>query len=254
MWDEISGPEFCAQINDAFNEVVHWRHNIFQVPSGKQGTAFVTELARLYQTYADASTLECIASTVFQCLMLQKPHAKSKSKDHYISLDRRLSLWKSGNITALLREDRCIQGHIPSPVSTKQDMEKKARVFSRLMFEGKVNAALHYISRDVTGGILSLDDLIPINEANNPPSYQSTRSILMGKHPVGRSAHPDILLPPESDSTYDSVLFEQVTGEAIKQAAFHTRGAVGPSGVDVYLWRRLCSSFKRTSNDLYNAL
>ena len=110
MWGEISGPEFCAQINDA-NEVVHWRHNIFQVPSGKQGTAFVTELACLYQTYADASTLECIAlkvSTVFQCLMLQKPHAKSKSKDHSNSLERRLLLWKSGNITALLHEGRCI--------------------------------------------------------------------------------------------------------------------------------------------------
>jgi hypothetical protein len=56
----------------------------------------------------------------------------------------------------------------------------------------------------------------------------------MEKHPVGRS---DILLPPESDSTYDSVLFEQITGEAIKQAAFRTRGAAGPSGVDAYLWR-----------------
>jgi hypothetical protein len=151
------------------------------VPSGKQGTAFVIELARLYQTYADASTLEYIAlkaSTVFQCLMLQKPYAKSKSKDHSNSLDRRLSLWKSGNISALLCESRCIQGHIPFPASTKQDMEKKARVFSWLMFEGKVNAALRYISRDVKGGVLSLDDLIPINEANSLP-YQSTRSILM---------------------------------------------------------------------------
>ena len=97
---------------------------------------------------------------------------------------------------------------------------------------------------------------IPINEVNNLPSYQSTRSILMEKHLVGRSVHPDILLPPESDSTHDSVLFEQITGEAIKQAAFRTHGAAGPSGVDAYLilWWRLCSSFKRVSNDLCNAL
>ena len=248
MWGEISGPEFCAQINNA-NEVVHWRHNIFQVPSGKQGTAFVTELACLYQTYADASTLECIAlkvSTVFQCLMLQKPCMQKAN-----NLEQQLLLWKSGNITALLHEGRCIQGHIPSPVSTKQDMEKNARVFSRLMFKSKVIAALHYTSGDVKGGVLSLDDLIPINEANIQPSHQSTRSILMEKHPVGRSARPDILLSPESDSTHDLVLFEQITGEAIKQAVFRTRGAAGPSGVDAYLWRRLCSSFKRASNDLH---
>ena len=73
-WGELNGPKFCYQINEAFNEVVHWRHDIFQVPSGKQGTAFVTELARLYQAYADGSTIECIAlkaTTVCQCLLLQ---------------------------------------------------------------------------------------------------------------------------------------------------------------------------------------
>ena len=122
------------------------------------------------------------------------------------------------------------------------------------MFEGKVHAALRYISRDDKGGILSLDDRVPINGANNQPSYQTTRSILMDKHPAGRSAHSDILLPPEADSSHDSIIFEQITGEAIKQAAFRTRGAAVPSGVDAHLRRRLCSSFKRASNDLCSAL
>ena len=66
-----------------YDVVVHWRRSIFLVPSGKAGKAFVRELARLYQAYADASALECIAlkaCSIIQCLLLQKPHAKSKTK------------------------------------------------------------------------------------------------------------------------------------------------------------------------------
>ena len=77
---------------------------------------------------------------------------------------------------------------------------------------------------------------------------------LMEKDPMGRSVHPDILLPPGVDSSHDSILFDQITNEATKQAAFRMHGAAGPSGVDALLWRRLCSSFKSASNDLCNAL
>ena len=45
-----------------------------------------------------------------------------------------------------------------------------------------------------------------------------------------------------------------ITGESIRHAALHTQGSAGPSGVDAYAWRRLCSSFKNASNDLCNAL
>ena len=70
----------------------------------------------------------------------------------------------------------------------------------------------------------------------------------MEKHPAGRSAHSDTLLTPRGDSSHDSIIFEQITGEAIKQADFRTRGAAaGLSGVDAHLWWRLCSSFKRAS-------
>ena len=38
---------FCKLLVDAFEVVVHWRHNSFLVPSGKVGKDFVLELARL---------------------------------------------------------------------------------------------------------------------------------------------------------------------------------------------------------------
>ena len=56
------------------------------------------------------------------------------------------------------------------------------------------------------------------------------------------------------DPCHDPIIYEQITGETIRQAAIHTQGAAGPSGVDAYAWRRLCSSFKNASSDLCNAL
>ena len=59
----------------------------------------------------------------------------------------------------------------------------------------------------------------------------------------------------QADETcFDPIIFERITGESIKQAAMRTNGAAGPSGVDAYGWRRLCSSFKGASVDLCNAL
>ena len=100
-WNSGSGEIFCRKINTVYEEVVHWRRNLFQVPSGNAGKSFVSELARLYQAYADSSSLECIAmkaTTVFPILVLQKPSRTSKSKDHVKHLQRRIKLWLDGDI------------------------------------------------------------------------------------------------------------------------------------------------------------
>ena len=49
-------------------------------------------------------------------------------------------------------------------------------------------------------------------------------------------------------------IFDSITGESIRMAALHTHGAVGPSGLDAFSWRRLCTAFGQKSNDLCSAL
>jgi len=84
-------------MRDTYEDVVHWRRNSFLVPSGKSGKEFVLELARLYPAYANNSSLHSIALTaysVFQVLLLQKPHANSKSKEHILYSKK---LWRGKN-------------------------------------------------------------------------------------------------------------------------------------------------------------
>ena len=44
-WDERSGTDFCVMINSAYDEIVHWKRNVFLLPTGRIGKLFVQELA-----------------------------------------------------------------------------------------------------------------------------------------------------------------------------------------------------------------
>ena len=68
-------------INEIYEEIVHWRRNLFKVPSGKAGKAFVTEIDHLLCANAEAEALEAIAlkaAMILPALLLQKPSASSK--------------------------------------------------------------------------------------------------------------------------------------------------------------------------------
>jgi len=48
-------------VNRCNDEAVHWRRNLFNIPSGKVEVAFVNELSRLFWAYAESSALEGVA-------------------------------------------------------------------------------------------------------------------------------------------------------------------------------------------------
>ena len=57
----LDGSTFCSTVSAAYNEVVHWKRNLFSAPHGKAGTAFVDELSKLYRSYGEGSATESIA-------------------------------------------------------------------------------------------------------------------------------------------------------------------------------------------------
>ena len=120
--------------------------NLFTVPWGKAGTSFVTEIASLFRAYGESSALKSIslcAAKVALILLLQKPHARSKTKDHIKCLERRLAVWKAGDIEALLHEGRTIQGRFRPPLTKSiANEEKMTQQFVKFMIQGKVKAAL----------------------------------------------------------------------------------------------------------------
>jgi len=95
----LDAESFAQSVNAIYDEVVHWKRNLFKIPSGKAGRMFVQELTRLFTAYAENSALESIAlkaAMIMPTLLLQKPHQRSKMKDHNTHLERRLKLWTRG--------------------------------------------------------------------------------------------------------------------------------------------------------------
>ena len=181
-------------------------------------------------------------------LLLQKPSRTSKTKQHITLLERRLRLWSNGDLDELVREGRTIQQRLPKNGPTKAN-SNIARSFSNLMFTGKCKAALDLLSREEKGGILHLNDLITPDDPLSP----TVRESLVQKHPVGQPAY-NLCIVPDKPQDPHPVIFESLDASAIRSAALSVSGAAGPSGMDSYEWRRLCTSHKGASRDLCAAL
>ena len=156
-WGSLDGKTFTETISTVYSEVVHWRRNLFKVPSGKAGNLFVKELSRLFAAYVDDSALQLVAlsaAMVVPALVLQKPSKTSKSKEHTRLLERRLSLWLDGRLFDLLHEGRTIQRRLRSSQSKNSNECYIKKQFSKLMWEGKVKAALKLLRDTPSTGIL----------------------------------------------------------------------------------------------------
>ena len=250
-WSEsVDGQAFVDLVVKAYEDVVHWRQNVFSVPSGKTGKEFVGELARLFRGYGESSALEAIAlkaAMVFPPLLLQKPHPKAKTKDHIICLERRMALWHDGNIAELLREGKIIQQKlISSPSHSKND--SLAKSFARLMKKGKVKTAMRLLSSS-EASILSIHD----ETRNTSGESVSVLDELISKHPARSDVNPSAVLA-DHEGDFHHVVFDCIDAESIRNAALRTNGSAGPSGVDAQFWKRICSSFQSVSDDLCSSL
>ncbi len=253
-WGEVDADTFMSSLCSAYSEVVSWRKNCFKVPQGNCGIKFVSELARLFEAFASRSALEPIAlraAIVLPLLLLQKPSRNSKPKDHQDCLKRRLDLWKDGNLHELLREGRAIQYRLVSTCKLpSQNIEKQlTRTFTKLMFEGKTHAALQLLSDSGKGGFLSLDAVTNTNSH----SSEFVRDVLKRKHPPSKPICSESVIQGQPPNSHP-VVFDSLDATLIRSVALHTSGAAGPSYLDAFAWRRLCTSFQRASVNLCKAI
>ena len=122
---------------------------------------------------------------IYVPLMLQKPSAKSKPRDHSRYLTTRLERWSKGELVSLMAEAKEIQKRILSSKSRKEETREKA--FVRLMLLSKIGQAAKYVNNeDSVKGVHSLTDEI--------------REILQSKHPAGGEADPEVILEHTAES------------------------------------------------------
>ena len=207
----------------------------------------------MFRAFADSSALESVAMKavmVMPALLLQKPHPRSKARDHVSHLERRLQLWGNGKLDELLEERQTIQHQLRRNPPRRQ--EDTARTFAKLMMEGKVRAALRIVTANCGSGSLPLDQIAePESDAS-----ETVRDILVKKHPPKQPPSVSFLLePPDSQPPEPHpVMFEAIDGQLIRNTVLRMDGTAGPSGLDAAAWKRLCTSFKTASADLCESI
>ena len=196
-------------------------------------------MSQLMNEWIRESLLEDIAFKeimVMPGLLLKKPSRESKSKDHLMSLENRMKLWHAGEIMELLKEVETIQKdlRVSNTPSTIAEISKK---FTREMRKGNINSAMKLLADNMQNGILPLND--------------QTLHQIKQKHPHGKDAHPEVLLPDIPEEIHP-IKFHSIDAESVKKAILKTKGAAGPSGLDADGWKRILTSnqFGNSSNDL----
>ena len=218
-WGSMTGEQLCKKIDECFEEMVTWRRYIFKIPSGKQGQAFVSELAKLFSSFGVANSMECIAlkaAMVPPFLTLQKrpPSHQSKAKDHAFCIQRRLQLWGDCEMDKLIKEVRAIQSHLPPSSHDNKQTKSTARRFAKLMAEGKIRAATRLLdnSGDDRAGV----PLGPNDTIETPEGSCTVRETLIKKHPPAQPCEPSTTLPPTNEALrLHPVLFESINAMVI---------------------------------------
>jgi len=120
---------------------VTWQKN-FLIPRGNTSKIFTMECARIINLYNNNTIMKPIALKslmVFIPAMLQKPIMKSKAKDHSRYLQKRLQLWKIGDLYSLMSE--CIEIQRKLVAAKEKSGFNLTQSFTRLMLTGNLSQA-----------------------------------------------------------------------------------------------------------------
>ena len=112
-----------------------------------------------------------------------------------------------------------------------------SRIFAKLIMEGKVSAAIEFLSENNDSGVL--------------PTNDETIRELQAKHPSPATIQPDGFLQGPLSQLQDSY-FDNINEDIIRIAAKQTRGAAGPSKMDADQFRNILvnKKFKHEGKEL----
>ena len=147
-----------------------------------------------------------------------------------------MELWHAGDIMDLLKEAETIQKdlRVSNTPSTIAEVSEK---FTREMRKGNINSAMKNLADKMQNSVLLLND--------------QTLNQLKQRHPLGKGADPQILLPDIPEEVHPIKSY-WVDTETVKKAILKAKGAARPSGLDADGLKRILTSnqFSNSSNDL----
>ena len=197
------------------------------MPSGRVGKAFIILISEWLNRFNTGSNFQGIAMNVIIIL-------PTYYKTHLRPVNRK-------NIPKYSMKDRMrgTKEYLTNYFVTAKQFRKKlelgkkrtegdvTRIFSKLVFEGKIGAALKFLDKNVEHGVLNSNEAV-INK-------------LKDLHPMPLEVLPNTLLQGPIEEISPAT-FHCMNEQNILKAANQVKGSGGPSLLDAKQWRRiLCS-------------
>ena len=157
-----AGPPNSSPLYHLWITVVHHGGRHYSLPSGSVGRKHTDLLNQELQYFVSGSyCAEWVI--VFSSLMLQRDRLVHKCCDIRRLLDCRMSLWIDNQYDVLLQEAICCDHSLRNShrSSAVNHADHVTRVFTKLMLEGNVRAAVRWVTeRGAGGGLLRFSDTI----------------------------------------------------------------------------------------------
>ena len=213
----------------------------YSLPGGSIGRRYIDLLCAELQ-HLSLGTYHSEGVIVFCSVMLQRDRLVRKGCDIRRLLERRMNLWRDEQYDVLIQEatrcDRSLRNSHRRPLSGNSQ-EHLIKVFTRLMLEGNVRAAVRWLTERSGGGVLRPSDSTTIGGTS-----MTVLEALGLKHP-DPCAPPDCILPAMDNLP----LFEdsEITGSHILSIAHRLQGGAGPGGCDASHWRDILLRYGSSS-------
>ena len=109
---DVTSTSLDYHVNIAYEEIVKWRRNIFNILKGSTGKDFISEMTQhivYWNIKSGNHSFALKAFMIMPSLLLQKHDHKAKEVENKAHLKRILDLLKQGKVDNLLFECRSIQ-------------------------------------------------------------------------------------------------------------------------------------------------
>ena len=123
----------------------------------------------------------------------------------------------------LLNETRTIQKRPPQQ-QKPQSTEEKAKIFDKLVLEGKVNAAFRLLDDDTSNGALPLSADVIRTLRQKQPDVKPSIDTMMLHGPFNH---------------VNEIIFDGIKTDLVRKCAIRTKGSHRPSGLDGDFWSKI---------------
>jgi hypothetical protein len=236
--------------------VTHLSGLHFMIPRGQCGRRYIDILTNEVNMLS-AGTVSSERIIVFSSVILQKEKSANKTQDIMRLLNRRMDMWDESKFDLLVQEATRCDRSLHKRHRHKSHHNHTESVFTRLMFQGRVGAAVRWLTNRSKGSVLHPNDTTEVS--GNPISVVEA---LKSKHPDALMPHSSSLLKSNQLPLLEDI---EVTGAHIGAVARKIQGSAGPGGCDSSHWqdilcrfgsrsRRLCDAVSNLARHLANSL